>query len=152
MVRRWEDVDQFLHNHDSHSVINTLMSSRRGGNHRSSGGNFHHLGFFSRGWGGLGSGGCGRGSGVFQGSNWSRLINLRGILIHLGGGGGLRLLGFEEVANARRQPTANLRSSLPDVPPLWFLLFLLLKNYKARLIRVENPNPLLLPWVPQAQR
>jgi hypothetical protein len=59
--------------------------------------------------------------------NWNRLINLRGVLIHLSRSGSLNFLGLEQIANTRRQPAPNLHSGLPDVFPLnLFLLFLLL--------------------------
>lgn len=94
------------------------MSLRCCGNNRSSGGYFH-LGLLSRGRSGLGSR-------VLQGGDWSGFIDLRRVLIYLGGCSSLRLLGFEKLANARRQPTPNLRrSKLPAIPLFYFLLLLL---------------------------
>lgn len=49
--------------------------------------------------------------GVLEGGNGGLLLNLRWVLVNLGGGGGLRLgLRLEEVADTRRQTTANLGS------------------------------------------
>ncbi|KAI0673088.1 hypothetical protein C8Q78DRAFT_1022694 [Trametes maxima] len=59
---------------------------------------------------------------VLEGSDGGGLLDLRGVLLDLGRGVVLSLgLGLEEVANARRQTTADLRGLL-----LLLLLFLLL--------------------------
>ncbi len=108
-------------------VIQLNIPSRRRSNYRSSGRNFR-LRLFSSGRDGSGSSlrGVPRGgSGVFQGGNRGRLIDLRGVLIHLSRSGRLDFPGLEQLANARRQPASNLHSGLPNVFPLSLLLLLL---------------------------